>query len=373
MSSKTAMGIIFPNMHDKNLIELTDKRTMASVPFGGRYRLIDFGLSSMVNAGISNIGVIVKQNYQSLMDHLGNGREWDLSRKRGGLTIFPPYGDAGGRVYHGRIEALEQILDYIGHQREKYVVMMDCDVVCNVDFSAVLDAHVSSGADVTIVYDRSVMTEGITKNNVTLRLDENGRVTAMRSNDRTLGMGNISMDIFVIEREKLISIVQEAVSSGHNMFERDVLSANLDTLKVMGYEYTGYRSRIYDMASYYRANMEMLARENLQSLFGGGRTIYTKIRDEAPVRYALDCRVRDTIAADGCVIEGEVEGCVLFRNVRIGKGAKLKNCIVMQGTVIEPGVEMRYCVTDKDVTVTENKMLVGYETYPVYIAKGARV
>lgn len=373
MTNHTAMGIIFPNMHDQNLMELTDKRTMASVPFGGRYRLIDFGLSAMANAGISNIGVIVKQNYQSLMDHLGNGREWDLSRKRGGLVIFPPYGDAGGRVYHGRIEALAQIMDYIGHQREKYVIMMDCDAVCNVDFSALLSAHAESGADVTIVYDKGPLLAGITKNNMTLTLDEAGRVRAMRSNDCACGDGQISLDIFVMEREKLMEQVRQAISCGKTMFERDVLSANLDTLRVMGYEYTGYRARIYDMASYYRANMEMLNRENLKRLFSQGGTIYTKVRDEAPVRYVLGSGVHSSIVADGCIIEGRVENCVLFRDVHVGKGALLKNCILMQGTVIEPGVEMRYCVTDKDVTVTYGKVMVGYETYPVYIAKGAKV
>lgn len=373
MIQARTMGIIFPNMHDANIPELIARRTMASVPFGGRYRMIDFCLSGMVTAGIRNVGVVVRQNYQSLMDHLGNGKEWDLSSKRGGLVIFPPYGSDGGTMYQGRVESLNAVMGYLSHRKEELVVMSDCDIVSSLDYNDLLRRHRESGADVTMVYDKAVLAEGMRRDNTTLLLDDGGRVKQIRVNDYKRGLQNLFMNVYVISRELLISLVQDAIVRGLNQFNKDCLASNLKLIKVFGYEFTGYRGRIFDMQSYFLENLRLLNPGNLEGLFPEGHPVYTKVRDEAPVRYAIGTAPKNILVADGCIIEGEVENCVLFRGVRVGKGAKLKNCVIMQGTEIEPGAVLENVVTDKDVTICEGQELRGAKSFPVFVGKGYRV
>lgn len=372
MLEKSAMGIIFPNMHGEQISSLTGKRTMASVPVAGRYRMIDFALSAMTNAGVQKVGVVVRDNYQSLMDHIGNGREWDLSRKRDGVTIFPPYG-GGGSAYHSRIEALHNILPYLEDSREELVIMTDCDVLCNVDYDELVEKHVASGADVTILYNREPMTDSLAASNVTLTMEADGRVTELLINDYRLGKRDFSMNLYVMSRELLAEIVKDAYSRNYTLFERDVLARGLKVMKVMGCEYTGYCSRISDMKSYFDANMALIDKENLKKLFLQERPVYTKVRDEAPVRYAIGCKVNNAILGDGCQLYGEVENCVLFRGVKIGKGAKVKNCILMQNTIVEENASMEYVICDKEVVIGESKTLSGSEKYPVFIEKRAEV
>lgn len=372
MSDTSAMGIIFPNLHDANVPELTGKRTMASLPFGGRYRMIDFCLSGMANAGMRNIGVVARQNYQSLMDHLGNGSEWDLSRKRGGLVIYPPYG-RGDSVYKGRIEALASVMLYLTHRTENLVIMSDCDIASNINYKDLIRSHIDTGADVTVVYKKGEITEGMQRDNVVYNMDDENRVTEIRINDYKKGTQNISMNVYVIGREFLISLVKDAMVRGDLDFERDLLARNLKILKIKGYEADCYCARIYDMQSYFEENLRLLNPANIDSLFPSQRPVYTKVRDEAPVRYTIGSNVTNCMVADGCIIEGELENCMLFRGVRVGKGAKLSNCIILQGSVIEADVQMENVVTDKDVTVCAGQKLRGSQTFPLFISKGVRV
>lgn len=373
MVNTNALGIIFPNTYDSLVPQLVQHRTMASVPFGGRYRMIDFTLSGMANAGIENVTVIAKKNYHSLMDHLGSGREWDLARKRGGLNIVPPFAQNNVNVYHGRVEALSSILDFLGNQKEKYVLISDCNVAHDLDFAALIDAHVKSGANVTMVYERCEIPETVKTENYTLALDDNGKVTQIRTNDYRNGVQNLSMNIIVMDREELIIMVKDAMVRNYVYLERDVLANSLNILDVQGYEYSGYRARICSMKSYFDENLRLIDKENMHALFPEERPVYTKVRDEAPVRYAMDCKVKHSLLADGCIIEGEVENCVLFRGVKISKGAVVKNCVLMQGTIIEPNVHIEYVTTDKNVTVTDGKHLEGTDSFPVYIEKGTVV
>ena len=371
-TNANALGIIFPNCYDDLLPEMTCERTMASVPFGSRYRMIDFVLSSMSNCGISNISVLVKKNYHSLMDHLGAGREWDLSRKHGGLNIVPPFYEENVKVYGGRVEALASIVNFLSIQKEKYVIMSDANLAVNVDFSSFIERHVESGADVTMYYQSIPIPESIHNHNHTLKV-ENGRVVELLTNDNRPGIQNLSMNIYIMERETLIQMNRDANIRNLTSFERDILSRNLALLNVQGIQYTGYVARICDMKSYYDENMKLLKPENLAALFGGKNTIYTKIRDDAPTRYAMDCRIKNSMVADGCIIEGDVENSILFRGVRVKKGAKVRNCVLMQDTVVEEGADVEYVVTDKRVKITADKQLNGTDTFPVYVAKAHTV
>ena len=371
-SNTDALGIIFPNAHDSLVQELVAERTMASVPFGGRYRLIDFVLSSMVNSGISNVSIVVKQNYLSLMDHLGSGREWDLTRKRGGLNLVPPYAEANVKLYRGRVEALASLVEFLEDQKEEFVIMSDSDVAFNFDFNELIAAHVASQADVTLMYQRSAIPQGLKEDNYTLKLQD-GRVTELLTNDYRPGVQNLSMNVYIIQRESLVAMIKDASIRGLLYFEKDILARNLELLNVQGFEYTGYTARIADRKSYFEENMRLLDPKNLDALFPEDKPIYTKVHDNAPTRYAMDCQVKNSMVADGCIIEGEVEDCVLFRGVKVKKGAKVKNCVLMQNTVVEAGAEVEYAVTDKNVKITADKKLSGTDTFPVYVAKGHTV
>ena len=371
--NNNALGIIFPNSYDNTVPELVTERAMASIPFAGRYRMVDFVLSSMANCGISNVSVVVRKNYHSLMDHLGTGREWDMARRHGGLNIVPPFAEKGVRIYSGRVEALSSILSFLEVQKERYVVMSDANIAINYDFNALLAAHQASGADVTVAYQKVEIPEGRKNDNYTLTVDADGRVTELLFNDYRPGKQNLDLDIYVMERQTLIKLVKDATARGLIYFERDILAHNVNILNIHALEYTGYVAHVCDMKSYFDENMRLLQAGNVDKLFNEGNPIYTKIRDDNPTRYVTGSKVENSILADGCLIEGTVENCVLFRGVKIKKGAVVKNCVLMQDTVVEPNVELDCVVTDKNVKITAGKKLSGTESFPVYVQKNHTV
>ena len=373
LNNKKAMGLIFPNSFDAHVARMVKLRAMASLPFAGRYRLVDFVLSSMSNCGIDNIYVLPNRNYLSLMDHLGTGREWDLARKNGGLHIFPPFAESGNQVAPGRVGSLANILRVLKDSDEKYVFMADTNMAVNFDFNAMLDEHIASGADVTMAYHEHALPESALSN-ADVNKDlyyafeiDGGRITDIKIN-ATEGVQNLSLNYIVMERELMIKLVTEAFSRGLPHFIRDVLWAQRNELNLHAYKFDGYVSRVWSITSYFEENMKLLNDENLDALFAGN-TIYTKVRDDNPTRYIAGAKAANIMAADGCVIEGEVENSILFRGVKIAKGAKVSNCILMQDTVVEAGANLEYIITDKNVTVSAGKEMKGTDSYPVYIEK----
>ncbi len=377
-SNSNALGIIFPNSYDSLVPDLVSERLMASIPFAGRYRMVDFILSSMVNCGIDNVSILVRNNYHSLMDHLGSGREWDLTRKNGGLNIFPPFSEKTMKVYNGRVEGLASILNFLRDQKEKYVVLSDANIAVNYDFNAMIEFHEKSGADVTMAYAERAIPESIRKPYsigqelyYTVTLDGT-KVKKIYINPTETGVQNYSLNIYVVNREILINEINTAFVRGQVYFERDVLAHQLDRLNVQAFKYDGYVAMISDMKSYFDENMKMLDEKCLDALFSGN-PIYTKIRDDNPTRYITGASVKNTMAADGCVIEGEVENSVLFRGVRVAKGAKVKNCVLMQDTVVEAGADIEYVIADKNVTISADQMLKGTASFQVFVAKGQTI
>ena len=371
--NNNALGIIFPNSYDNTVPELVTERTMASIPFAGRYRMVDFILSSMSNCGITNVSIVVRKNYHSLMDHLGTGREWDMARRHGGLNIVPPFAEKGVRIYSGRVEALASILGFLENQKERYVVMCDANIAVNFDFNALLEAHQASGADITVAYQKTEIPEGRKDDNYTLTIDGDGRVTELLLNDYRPGVQNLDLNIYILERETLIRLVKDATARGLIYFERDILAHNVNILNVHAVEYTGYVAHICDMKSYFDENMKLLDEKNLDALFPKNSPVYTKIRDDNPTRYVAGSKVSNSLLADGCTIEGTVENCVLFRGVKVKKGAVVRNCVLMQDTVVEKDAEMEYVVTDKNVKITAGKKLSGTSSFPVYVQKNHMV
>lgn len=367
------LGLVFANMHDTTLGDMTKNRTMGSVMFGGRYRLIDFPLSNMVNSGISEVGVITKSNYQSLLDHLGSAREWDLARKKGGLYILPPFGNVESILYRGRIEALYGAMSFIKHSRAKYVILSDCDVVTNIDYKPIVAAHIESGADITAVAHTGVYSSDDIKTSTVFNVDADKNVTSVLINPDISGTCTTSLNVFVMSMDFLIETVNDAMARGNVSFERNILQEKCRELKIKIYEYDNYFSKLNSPESYFKSNMALLEPENARKLFVPKRSIYTKVSDNAPVKYDLDSKVSNSLVADGCIIEGEVENSVLFRGVKVGKGAKVKNCILMQDTVVGDNAELNYLITDKNVSICENHILTSSPQYPMYVGKGASV
>ena len=379
MNNEEALGVIFPNSYDSLIPELVTERLMASIPFAGRYRMCDFLISSMVHSGIDNISLIVRQNYHSLMDHLGSGQEFDLARKNGGLNIVPPYAQKQVKVYDGRIEALESIKGYLRKCAQKYVILADSNLAFNFDFRQLIEAHKKNDADVTIMYRKQEIPKAFLRPNSNMQelyytFDLNGnRIEKIYINSRQSGETNFCMNVYLIEREKLINIVDDAYVHGFSYFTRDLLAPQVDSLNIQGFEYTGYVAQICDMRTYFDENMRLLKEENRTALFKKGNSIYTKIRDDNPTRYINGSKAKNVMVADGCIIEGEIENCILARGVKIGKGAVVKNCILMQDAVVEDGARLEYVITDKNVHILANKSLTGNESFQVYVAKGQTV
>ena len=369
-----AFGIIFANIHDNALPQLTRNRTLGAVPIGGRYRLIDFILSDMVNSGITSVGVIARNNYHSLVNHLGSGKEWDLSRKFGGLTIFPPYSTSGAGLYHGRLEAMKNILSYIVRAREEYAVLADSNLVLNIDLEKVLAEHEESNADVTCVYQTLELHEQNAKDRVLYDVDGNGRITAVRTDPRTAeGACNNSLGIWVLKKELLVRILDNAQAEGSRSFERDVLGRRCGSWNIRGYEFKGYVAQIRSITGYYAAGTDLLKADVRAEIFPRTRPIYTRVHDEAPANYAADAKVTGSLVANGCRIEGTVENSILGRGVYVAKGAVVRNSLLMQGVSVSSGATVECAIVDKNAYISPDRNLSGAPTYPIVIEKGSRV
>ena len=366
------LGLIFASMHDSYVSELTKQRTMGSIPFGGRYRLIDFPLSNFVNSGVSEVGVITKSNYGSLLDHLGSGRDWDLSRKKGGLHLLPPYSQTGG-IYKGRLDALSNIWSFVEHSNAKYVILSNCDVVATIDFAPVLKQHKETEADITLVYSKGIYDSE--KNNCAtiLEFDSENILNGVLVDPAISGECNQWLDMMIVSKDFLKKIVSDAASRNLYSFTREILQNKSSEYKIMGYEHKDFFIRIDSVQNYYIANRILLEKSKRDSLFKSKMPVYTKIGDNAPVKYGLESNIKNSLIADGCVIEGTVENSVLFRGVKVGKGAVIKDSVIMQGTKIGNNCSISSVITDKNVEISDEKVLTGSETYPLYIGKNGKI
>ena len=377
-----AAGLIFSNIHDACVPELTRPRTMASIPFGGRYRLIDFTLSNMVNSDITTVGVITHNNYKSLLDHIGTGKDWDLARRSGGIRILPPFITSSAnpnqnKLYTTRLEALMGVKDFVQNCPEDIIVMADCDMICNIDFTDAVEYHEKAGADLTII-TKKVNTEELkfpldSKIDI-IKFDENKRIVDYQEYDSQTGELYINMNVVIVNKKYLVNVINEAASRGYVSFTHQVLIKNFAKDNFRVYEYDGLFEYIDSMQKYFYCNMQMLDTEKRKEIFNvNNRPIYTKVRNTPPTRYTENAKVNNSIIADGCVIEGVVENSILFRGVKVGKGTVVKNCILLQNTYTGKDVYLNCVVTDKDVTIKDGKMLSGHETLPFFIKKGTTV
>ena len=364
------MGIIFAN--DAVLGDLTSKRTMASLPFGGRYRQVDFHLSNMAHAGIRHIGIISRHNYQSLMNHIGSGEEWGLELGEGGLEFLTPYAMSTTASYRGKLENLYFAMDFLEYGPEdELVVMADSAVLSNMDLTKVLASHVESGRDITIVTKAGVA-NGSKQLDLAVKVDENGEIADMAVDYVAPADYLASMDVFVLSKKWLIQQVKDHVA--HNLFhmDRDLVlgmwQKKAITLNVFPFE--GIALFNESVEEYFRHSLALIDKEVRHDLFGANHPVFTKVRDRVPSYYGEGCEIENCIVADGCILEGEAEDSILFRNVTICKDAEVENCVIMNDTVVGEGSELKYVILDKDVTVRPGSKLIGTPKNPIIIKRG---
>jgi len=366
-----AMGIILSD-NDIHINNLTEKRSVAALPFAGRYRLIDFIMSSMVNSGISNVAVILKNNYSSLMDHLGSGKEWDLNRKHGGLYIIPPY---IGRGMHGlgegSIDLIAAAGGFIKKSKQSMCLLSDANIVFNIDFDEVSNFHNEKNADITLIYNEDPNADLRDLSNLTiLEVDDDDRVTGIEVWPRRPKTNKTYMKIMLLDKGLFKYLIDEALARGEHDIVKDILMKKISRLNVCAYKFTGYVGRTNSIWSYYANNMAMLNKDIRNEIFNPGRPIYTKIKDQIPTRYGNSAVEQNCLIADGCTIEGEVRNSIIFRGAYIGKGARVNNCIVMQDAVIQDDCELDHVVLDKEVIVRDSRRLIGDSNYPLIVSKG---
>ncbi len=367
------MGIILTG--DEKIAPLTQIRANSALPIAGRYRIIDFVLSNMANAGITNVGIATESNYSSLMDHTRSGKPWDLDRKNQGLHILPPnienekYG-----VIRGNIDLLAGIRDYIHRSKQTYVILSLGNMIYNIDFDAVVTEHIERQSDVTLIYrDMNGMKESNLSHYTLLEIDEDKRVTDIEVEPYYPKTSNVSLEIFIMEKALLESIIDECSSRGDVDFVKDAIIKKMGGMRVFGYEFDGHFYKVDSLNAYYQTNMEFLKAHRREELFNPKRPIYTKTKDQSPTKYGAEAECINSFISDGCVIEGTVINSVLSRGVKVEKGAVVRNSVIMQDSVIEEDVEVSHVVFDKEVVITKGRKLIGQDSHPLPISKGTLI
>ena len=365
-------GIIFSYESRNDLKELVEFRSSASVPFGGRYRMVDFALSNLVNAGVTDVGVVLHGRYQSMIDHLGSGKVWDLSRKRGGLRILPPFNyqkEWGVMPFRGKIEALAGVRSYLEEIRQDYVVLMEGDLVVNLPLAEIQAEHVKSGADITVVCGNDSFA---TAGGSYFEVDKDGRVTEVLYNLNT-PRGYRGLEVYILSTKLLKELVDECYAKDQFSWRRDVLRAKKDTLKLNSYIWSGFAAQVRSVQEYYDRSMQLLDPKIRADLFTSARPIMAKGADKSSTYVGPDGRCVNSMVAEGCRIEGVVENSILFPGVVVEKGAVVRNCVLFKEVAVRENAQLSYIIADKNAEVQAGRTLVGHATYPIVLAKNSVV
>ncbi|RRD95884.1 glucose-1-phosphate adenylyltransferase subunit GlgD [Clostridiales bacterium COT073_COT-073] len=368
-------GIITTGNQKPLLGELAMKRSVSAMPVAGKYRAIDFVLSNMVNSGIDKVGVVTQYSYRSLTDHLGAGKEWDLDRRNEGLFLFPPYLSMEHKGwYKGTADGMYQNISFLKRSHEEYVLIATGNCIYSTTYNGLLEKHIETGADITMMYyDMAGTPLEELREFGQIKVDETGRVVDLMEKPLSPKDTVVSMGVYVLKRELLIELLEESSSHGYYDFVRDILIRKVHELKIYGYEFKGYWRTVNSISWYYKINMDFLNKDVREDLFGGGKKVFTKVKDETPAKYNPEAEVKNSIIADGCIIEGYVENSILFRGVRVGKNSRVVNSIIMQGSVIENDVSLEHVIFDKEITITANHSLKGEVTAPMIVGKNRKI
>lgn len=375
MKGTNILALVLPNLNDICIPELTSKRAIASIPFGGKYRLIDFTLSNLVNSGIDQVGIVAEKKFASLMDHIGSGKAWNLSKRRGGLTLLSPYSQ-GSDSFNTTLECIYNIKGFIEKAPEDYILLCSSNSVFNCDYSELVAQHIKTNADMTFMYAHGVIPKGF-KDPILITTDTDNKITDMVINPRieepeTFECDYIFSTVF-LRKELFLDLIVDCISRNALDLRRNFFLDNYKRFSTYAYEFKGYIATATSLGTYFNSNMALLDPLVRADLFNQDRPVFTKVRDDMPSKYGLGSSVKNSLVSQGCVIEGEVENCIISKGVHIGKGAKIDNCIIMQDTKIGENARLSYVICDKDVVIKNERALMGYNTYPIYIAKDKTV
>lgn len=367
MNKQKVMGVVNLIHETDELDKLTQGRCTATVPFGSRYRLIDFTLSNMVNSGIHEVGIFAHTKYRSLMDHIGSGKSWDLQHRQSGLFVLPPITDDVQELSRGDLFHFYQNRDFFLRSKSEYVLITRSHMVCNIDFRLVLNDHLKNNADITVVcYQSKKSLLGKARK---VRMDEHGRVTEIQDSYGRMLSDYSNMEMYLMKKELLMELVETSLAKGQDHLVRHAIFSKLAELNVYGYVHHGFLAVVNTINSYYGNSMQLLKPEVWRSLFSEPGPIYTKVKDGPPARYSSEAEVTRSLIANGCVIEGTVRNSILFRGVRVHKGAVVENSIIMQNGVVLPNSTVKCAIFDKDVIISENQEIKGVNSGPYLAGK----
>jgi len=366
---KNYIGILMLNEQEDNIKSLTKSRPIASIPIGGRYRIIDFVLSNMVNSGIHNIGIFTNTKSRSLVDHLGSGKPWDLDRKINGLFLFNLTSE---RAQLRDIDILSGNMEYIYRTKQEYVIISSSNMLCNMDYNEAAKYHEESGSDITIIYKKTNNGRRHYVNSNTLYINEENKVLSVGKNIGADDKLNISMEMFIMKKSSLITIVNKCIQTGYHNSIKAAIYNQVSKLNVNAYEFKGYLQCINSIKNYYKTSMDMLNSKITKELFYNKGLIYTKSKDEAPTKYFSGAKVNNALISNGCILKGKIEKSIISRRVIVHTGAVIKNCIIFQNCEIKKGCKLTNVIIDKNTIIPENTVLEGDEEFPVVIEKKFR-
>ncbi len=373
MENNDMMGLVFSGNSEVNLGEIMKVRSLAAVPVGGKYRIIDFVLSNMVNSGIANVGIITGGKNRSLSDHIGSGKAWDMAKKETGLFFLPTseVSSALPKSFDG-IDFINSAMSFLERARQEYVLVCDCNIVCNINFEKVMEFHKECDADITVIYsDVGELSPENLKRSVLLDVDDDGRVSDVQVHPLRQKLKKIYMNMFLLKKDLLIDIVGDCLAHNKHSIEKNILLAGVDRLKIFGCKFDGYYKKIDSILSFFEFNLDLLSPQIQSELFGTDteRAIMTKVKDSVPTRYGIDAEVKNSVIADGCSIEGKVENCVIFRGVKVGRDSVVRDSVIMQNSRIMDNCRVENSIFDKEVILLNGKKLIGQQTYPLVIGK----
>jgi len=362
------MGVLLLGEDDTDIRGLTKNRSIASIPIGGRYRVIDFALSNLTNAGVTNIGLYTKRiNSRSLVDHLGDGSPWDLDRKRDGLFLFHASGATEGGITD--VNNLKNNLEYLYRSKQEHVIVATSYMVCNMNLREMIKVHEESGADITMAYKSVENADVAYENCDTVKVGEDNNITGIGKNLHFRRKENISMETFILSKEHLIRFLGESTQGGEYHNIRDLLTVSRGELVVKGYEFEGYLKCVNSTKQYYDLNMDILDGEIRRDLFFKNGRIFTKIKDTPPSKFSTGSKVTNSLVANGAVIEGRVTNSVVARHVRIEEGAEIDNCIVLQDCKIGKNAKLKNIIIDKNTEINSGEELKAAKEFPLVIEK----
>lgn len=364
------LGVIFADSHYASINELNSVRPLGALPIAGRYRIIDFVLSNMVNSGMINVAVVTQNNYHSLMGHLGSGKNWNLARKRYGLTLFPPFSNLSSSGSDSRIDILYGVLDYLKRSSQEYVLLAESNILINKTFNELFSKHINDHADISIVYQDVKENESVDAIESYIYTDENENVTSIETGENLANSTKKYFGYILINKQVLINLIEHSKVRGKKGYLANLIARNIGYLKIKAYRFDGYARKIATTSDYYNTSMEILNSRVREELFNKEHPIYTKDKDTTPTRYLNNSQVKNCFVADGCIIDGVVENSIIFRNVKVKKGSSIENSIILQQSDIGENVHLKNVILDKKVIVRDHSELVGTKEFPIIVGKG---